>query len=187
MTDHTSSTQFCTEHPFGTHAPCAACAEARTAALTAVAGQLDDDVQRLRVLAHLDHLEAKFRAATARALLTTLENHARHITRADQHDRAYAIWAEFYGDGGRADTIPDDLLAGVFAQASKWLDHPMIMTLARHVWGEKPFDATEGDNRVQWMPEDSIVILTIPHLLSDGTRMVADVIVSDSNLTGALR
>lgn len=148
---------------------------------------ITDEERRTIALAHLDHFEAQARASVARALLTSLENHARHLTRADQHDGAYAIWAEFYGDGGRTDTIPDNLLAGVFAQASKWLDNATIMTLARHVWGDKPFDATEGDNRVQWMPEDSIVILTIPHLLSDGTRAVADGIVSDAGVAGALR
>ncbi|WP_295821614.1 hypothetical protein [uncultured Microbacterium sp.] len=185
MTDPTSPTQFCDQHPFGTHTACPACADARTAAIADVTAHLDEDLQRLRVLAHLDKVEAHFRASTARALLTTLENHARHLTHADLHDRAYAIWAEFYGDGGR--TTPADLVAGVFVQSAKWLDHPTIMTLARHVWGTTPFDQRYADNRVQWMPEDAVVILTIPHLLSDGTRVVADVVVSDTNMAGALR
>lgn len=146
-----------------------------------------DEQRRTDTLAHLDHLEAKFRASVARALLSTLENHARHLTRADQHDRSYAIWAEFYGDGGRTETIPDDLLAGVFVQAAKWLDQATIMILARHVWGDRPFDAVEGENRVQWMPDDGTVILSIPHLLSDGTHAVADSVVTDSGVVGALR
>lgn len=187
MTDPTTRIQFCDDHPFGTHAPCAACDEARVAAIASGMGQVDEGAERVRVLAHLDHVEAEFRAKTARALLDVLENHARHITRADQHDRAYAIWAEFYGDGGRADTMPADLLAGVFAQAAKWLDSATIMTLARHVWGATPFDARHGDNRVQWMPDDGMAILTITHLLSDGTRAIADTVVSDSNMAGALR
>lgn len=185
MSDPITSTQFCEQHPFGTHTACPACADARTAAIADVTAHLDEDVRRVRVLDYLDDVEAQFRASTARALLTTLENHARHLTRADLHDRAYAIWAEFYGDGGR--TTPGDLIAGVFVQSAKWLDHPTIMTLARHVWGTTPFDGRYADNRVQWMPEDAVVILTIPHLLSDGTRVVADVVVSDNNMAGALR
>jgi len=148
---------------------------------------ITDEQRRARAIAHLDDFEAKARASVARACLISLENHAHHITRADQHDRAYAIFAEFYGDGGRTEHIPDDLLAGVFVQAAKWLDNATIMTLARHVWGTTPFDASEGENRVQWMPEDGIAILTYRHLLSDGTAAVADAMVSDTNTVGSLR
>ncbi len=33
MTDPITSTQFCEQHPFGTHTACPACADARTAAM----------------------------------------------------------------------------------------------------------------------------------------------------------
>lgn len=148
---------------------------------------ITDEQRRTDTLAHLDDLEAKVRASVAKALLSTLENHSRHLTRADQHDRAYAIWAEFYGDGGRTESIPDELLAGVFVQASKWLDQSTIMTLARNVWGDRPFDAVDGEDRVQWMPEDATAILTVRHLLSDGTPAVANVVVTDTKIAGAMR
>lgn len=148
---------------------------------------ITDEERRARALAHLDHQETVFCASTARALLITLENHSHVLTRADWHDRAYAIFADFYGDGDRIQHLPDDLLAGVFAQTAKWLDESTIVALARKVWGDTAFDATEGDNRVQWMPADDMVILTVPHLLSDGTQMLADCVVTPGRLVGALR
>jgi hypothetical protein len=148
---------------------------------------ITEEQRRARALAHLDDFEAKARASVARACLINLENHSRQITRADWHDRAYAIFAEFYGDGGRVEHMPDNLLAGVFAQATKWMDESTIIDLARQVWGGFPFDASDGDNRVQWMPEDDTVILTVPHLLSDGTRAVADCVVTPGRMVGSLR
>lgn len=146
-----------------------------------------DERQRQSTLTHLNLMEARCRAKLARTLLSNLHNHARHLTRADLHDYAYAIWAEFRGDGGRTEFMPRELEAGVFAHASLWLDHETILRLAREAWGDAAVDASDGEDRVQWMPEDDTVIFSVKHLLSDGTPMVADIVVMPGRLAGAVR
>lgn len=150
----------------------------------------DHDIEqgrRIMALARLNLTEARCRAALAKSLLAALSVHSHDISRNDAHDFAYAVWAEFRGDGGRTDHMPLELQAGVFAQVALWLDHDVILRIARDTWGSVPVDAADGDERVQWLPDDDALILTVRHLLSDGTEMIADVVVTPGRLAGATR
>lgn len=146
-----------------------------------------NEKDRTLALEHLRFTEARARAAVAKTLLTSLGNHSRHLTPEDRHDYAYAVWAEFRGDDDRATYMPLELQAGVFAQAALWLRQDVLIRLARETWGDVPMDAADGVNRVQWMPDDDALILTVGHLHSDGTAMTVDMVVTPMRVGGSVR
>lgn len=143
----------------------------------------DEDRERLRALAILRLAEARARAILARRLIAQLRAVARDITVADAHDFAYAVWAEFRGDGGRHHETPPNLVAGVFAQVAPFLDEATIMRLAHETWGDRDVELIDGLDRVVWMPADEMAIITVGHTHRDGTVGQIELLVSPMRLT----
>jgi len=138
----------------------------------------DDDRDRFRALANLRLAEARARAGVARVLIAHLRALSHQITTADAHDYAYAVWAEFRGDGGRHHETPPHLVAGVFAQVAPFLDETTIMRLARETWGERDTELHDGPDRIVWMPTDDLLIVTVGHRHHDGSIGQLELVIS---------
>lgn len=143
----------------------------------------EDEVDRVRALKLLTFSEARARAGVARLLIGQLRAVARRITTADAHDFAYAVWAEFRGDGGRHATTPPHLVAGVFAQVAPFLDETTLMRMARETWGERDVELHDGADRIVWMPADDMLIVTIGHHHPDGSTGQIELLVSPMRVT----
>lgn len=138
----------------------------------------DQNRDRLHALAHLRLIEARARATIARFLVAQLHDASRQITPPDAHDFAYAVWAEFRGDGGRHAETPPTLVAGVFAQVAPFLDETTIMRIARETWGDRDIELHDGPDRIVWMPADDLLIVTVSHRHGDGALGQMELVVS---------
>jgi hypothetical protein len=142
---------------------------------------ITDEGERIMALARLRLTEAEGRAALARMLLAQLRHHARAITTSDAHDYAYAVWAEFLGDGGRE--TPERIKAGVFAQVAPFLDEATMFRIATDTWGAEDREIECGADRVVWMPADDLLIVTTAHHHFDGTVGQIEMVVSPMRVT----
>lgn len=131
-----------------------------------------DEERRQAALNILSMVEARTRTATAKTLLNILGNYRRDITPEDAHDFAYALWAEFAGDGGR--TITDDMHAEVIAHLIPFLDEPTLHRIARDTFGDRPVDTNGGSGHVVWVPSDGVLFVTGLDML---TRVYAPMVV----------
>ncbi|GAA3009320.1 hypothetical protein [Microbacterium aurantiacum] len=145
---------------------------------------IPDEGRRIMALAALRLTQARARAAVARMLLDQLRQRSRHLTSADAHDFAYAVWAEFLGDDGRAEDMPIELQASVFAKVAPWLDEETMIRLARERWGDLGLETGCGLDRVIWMPADELLIITTGHTHPDGTTGQVDMVVSPMRVSG---
>lgn len=131
-----------------------------------------DEERRQAALNILTMVEARTRTATAKTLLGILSNYTRDITPEDAHDRAYAFWAEFAGDGGR--TLTDEMHAEVIARLVPFLDEPTLHRIARDTFGDRAVDTNGGSGHVQWVPSDGVLFVTGLDML---TRVYAPMVV----------
>lgn len=129
--------------------------------------------RRQSALRLLNMVEARTRTATAKTLLHILDNHRRDITPEDAHDFAYAIWAEFAGDGGR--TITDEMHAEVIARLVTFLDEPTLHRIARDTFADRPIDTNGGSGHIVWIPSDKVLFVTgLDNLTRVYSPMVVD-------------
>ncbi|MDI9889933.1 hypothetical protein [Microbacterium sp. IEGM 1404] len=142
-----------------------------------------DEGDRIIALASLRLTEARARAGVSRMLLAQLHHHSRRVTTADAHDFAYAVWAEFRGDGGRHHETPPHLVAGVFAQVAPFLDETTTMRLARETWGDRDTELHDGADRIVWMPSDDLLIVTVAHQHADGSIGQLELLISPMRVT----